>query len=282
MVFFRPKNLLSGFHSEEPDPSLPLLTHVGEQWAPVDWLVNWHNHNSWEFYLQLDGKTVWETEQGKQYPLDPGSFFAAAPRVKHRMHRPEKRHHYIFCGIKIPDFLKISGIPVMNIWKSNSCLTSDNAQTLAGPFRQMIREVSMNLPFRSEGIRSSILSLILEATRLFSNNGIKPMIPLHHRAVEYAMHILETQYSEKWLLNDLAKLCAISPNHLVELFTKELGVSPHQYLIRQRVKAASDLLKKSDLSITQIALETGFSSSQHFAKAFRDATGKQARDCREK
>ncbi|HLL89846.1 MAG TPA: hypothetical protein VK324_11120, partial [Tepidisphaeraceae bacterium] len=83
MKYFRPKNLLAGYHAERPDPGVPELTHAGEQWAPSEYLIPDHAHEFWEFYLQLDGGSGWESWEDRRRPwryrLTPGHFFAAAP-----------------------------------------------------------------------------------------------------------------------------------------------------------------------------------------------------------
>ncbi|MDL5050401.1 AraC family transcriptional regulator [Oscillatoria amoena NRMC-F 0135] len=276
MKFLRPRKLLSGFHCDDPDPLVPSLTHLGEQWAPADWEVAWHAHHTWEFYLQVEGQSIWETKPKKQYALNPGGLLAVPPDFPHRLIRPAKSHHYIFAGLDVSQFLNESraSFELNQFWCQGNCFCSHNAASILPPFRQLIREASILLPYRTEGIRSALQSLILEATRIFQSIHEKPLVPAHHPAVAHAKHLMEGQPSEKWKLSDLARLSGVSANHLVELFSGELGISPHQYLIQQRVEASGHLLKTSGLSITQIALEAGFSSSQHFSKIFSQFTGK--------
>jgi len=52
-----------------------------------------------------------------------------------------------------------------------------------------------------------------------------------------------------------------------------MGTSPHAYLAGLRASRAQVLLSESDLSVTEIATRVGYTSSSHFTKAFRDATG---------
>lgn len=74
-------------------------------------------------------------------------------------------------------------------------------------------------------------------------------------------------------LGDLAQVAGISQFHFSRLFKQSLGLSPHQYLLQQRVERAKQLLKSSQLSIVEIALECGFNSQSHLGKAFRELTG---------
>ena len=74
-------------------------------------------------------------------------------------------------------------------------------------------------------------------------------------------------------LADLANLAGVSQFHFSRLFKQSMGISPHQYLLQQRVERAKQLLKNSKLAIADIALQCGFNSQSHLGKAFRDATG---------
>jgi AraC family transcriptional regulator len=52
-----------------------------------------------------------------------------------------------------------------------------------------------------------------------------------------------------------------------------MGISPHQYLLQQRVERAKQLLKQRNLSIVDIAFQCGFNSQSHFTRCFRKWTG---------
>jgi AraC family transcriptional regulator, L-rhamnose operon regulatory protein RhaS len=67
----------------------------------------------------------------------------------------------------------------------------------------------------------------------------------------------------------LAEALRVHRSHLHAQFVRHLGVSPRTYLKGRRLRAAAKLLSQSGDSITAIALDLGFSSSQHFSTAFR-------------
>ena len=81
MQFYRPHGLLAGFHADRPEPAVPELQFLGEQWLPVNREIGWHQHEVWEFYQQLDGETRWRSHSAR-YHLGPGNFFAAARRSR--------------------------------------------------------------------------------------------------------------------------------------------------------------------------------------------------------
>jgi AraC family transcriptional regulator len=74
-------------------------------------------------------------------------------------------------------------------------------------------------------------------------------------------------------LADLANLLSMSQFHFSYLFKQSTGTSPYQYLLQQRIERAKQLLKQSDRSIMDIALECGFNSHSHLTKTFRQLTG---------
>jgi AraC family transcriptional regulator len=74
-------------------------------------------------------------------------------------------------------------------------------------------------------------------------------------------------------LADLAGVLGMSPFHFSRMFKQSLGISPHQYLIQQRVERAKHLLQDSDRPLIEIALACGFNSHSHLSKQFRQVTG---------
>jgi AraC family transcriptional regulator len=74
-------------------------------------------------------------------------------------------------------------------------------------------------------------------------------------------------------LTDLAQLLGISQFHFSHMFKQSIGTAPYQYLLQQRVERAKQLLKQTERSIMDIALECGFNSHSHLSKQFRQLTG---------
>lgn len=72
---------------------------------------------------------------------------------------------------------------------------------------------------------------------------------------------------------ELAELTRMSHFHFSRLFKQTMGVSPHQYVIEQRVERVKHLLQQSQLPIMEIAMLCGFSSHSHLGRCFRQCTG---------
>ncbi|GAA2802571.1 helix-turn-helix domain-containing protein [Kribbella solani] len=86
--------------------------------------------------------------------------------------------------------------------------------------------------------------------------------------------LLDQEFHEHWTLRELAaRRSPLAPVYLAELFAGELGRPPHRYLGERRIDRARQLLEASDIAITALAISLGFSSSQRFARVFRQHTG---------
>ncbi len=86
-------------------------------------------------------------------------------------------------------------------------------------------------------------------------------------------HFIKNNISEEISLDDLAQVAGMSPYYFIRQFQQTTGMPPHQYLIYERMRMAKNLLSKTNLSILDIALEIGYSSSSSFSYAFRKAFG---------
>ena len=77
----------------------------------------------------------------------------------------------------------------------------------------------------------------------------------------------------QWTVDEMAALVGLGTTAFTDKVKNFTGFSPLNYLINIRISEAIRLLKRSDESVTNIALETGFYSSQHFATTFKKLTG---------
>jgi AraC-like DNA-binding protein len=78
---------------------------------------------------------------------------------------------------------------------------------------------------------------------------------------------------EEWPVERLARVSAVSTAHFARSFKEAFGVPPHRYLLTRRIERATALLRDTDLSITDIAFQTGWNSLGTFGRTFRDVTG---------
>jgi len=91
--------------------------------------------------------------------------------------------------------------------------------------------------------------------------------------LQQAIDYIHTYLDRDLSLAELSGVVNISPTYFASLFKQEMGISPHQYVIRQRVEQAKMMLSKTDLAIADIALQVGFSSQSHLTQQFKRFTG---------
>jgi AraC family transcriptional regulator len=75
------------------------------------------------------------------------------------------------------------------------------------------------------------------------------------------------------LVADLCALVRRSPAHFARSFKRSFGESPHSFVVRRRVELAAQYMLTTDASLSDIALQCGFTDQAHLSKQFRQATG---------
>jgi AraC-like DNA-binding protein len=100
------------------------------------------------------------------------------------------------------------------------------------------------------------------------------------RAVETALW-MDAHSDQEIDLEDAAAQAGTSPFHFLRLFSNVLGVTPHQYLVRSRLRHAARLLADDGQSITDVAYNVGFADLSNFVRTFHRAAGVSPRRFRE-
>ena len=99
------------------------------------------------------------------------------------------------------------------------------------------------------------------------------------RAIEAALW-LDAHVDQPVDLSQTARVAELSPFHFLRVFGRVLGVTPHQYLMRARLRRAARLLTDEDRSITDIAFEVGFGDLSNFVRTFHRAARMSPRQFR--
>jgi len=86
---------------------------------------------------------------------------------------------------------------------------------------------------------------------------------------ETAKNYIAQHYREKLYLEDIAEHLKISPSHLSRIFSRETGQRLQDYIVDVRVDRAANLLRYSELSLSEIAAYVNFPSQSYFGKVFK-------------
>lgn len=83
----------------------------------------------------------------------------------------------------------------------------------------------------------------------------------------------DRHYDQPLDLEQLAAVAGISKFHFQRLFTATYGLSPAEHLSRRRIERAQDLLRATNLTVTEVCMTVGFSSLGSFSGRFRELVG---------
>src|SRR5262249_27711851 len=100
------------------------------------------------------------------------------------------------------------------------------------------------------------------------------------RAVHAAL-VIDAHAQQQLDLEQVAREAGLSSFHFLRLFARVIGVTPHQYLVRSRLRRAARLLADGGRSITDVALDVGFGDVSNFVRTFHRAAGVSPRRFRQ-
>lgn len=120
---------------------------------------------------------------------------------------------------------------------------------------------------------SLAVNVVVRLRRIISSGGGSAGTRRPSDLVNYATEHVERHLASDLALEKVARHFRVSPEHLTRSFQRHLGVPFHRYVISQRIAAAKRMLEQEpDVSLTEIALSLGFSSSSAFSRCFRQFT----------
>jgi len=95
-----------------------------------------------------------------------------------------------------------------------------------------------------------------------------------------ARDAIDRAYSQALDIPNLASVASVSEAHFIRTFKATFGETPHRYLQRRRVERAMFMLRETEKSVTDICLDSGFSSLGTFSRTFHDIVGMSPTDYR--
>lgn len=195
----------------------------------------------------------------RPYPIVQGNVLVAAPGYIRRSTLHFKAY-YVHFSTEDPNLQSIlNQLPPVNDFGNNSLIMEQL-------FKQIIQHFHYADPVNLVYAESKLLELIfclssqnvtVEAKQAYS--------PIVLQAIEY----IERNYKDEIKLEDIANAVGLTPVYLHKLFCKSTGQTPHQLLLEKRLAAAKELLAASDMSLANVAAESGFSSQSYFNAVFK-------------
>jgi AraC-like DNA-binding protein len=276
MQILKTKGLTYGFRAIELNQIVPEVVALGEHWEIPGSLEQRHQHRYWELGYAAEGTGELCVAGGRGFHLSAGSFWSVSAGTDHWLGQgPETRHHHLFVGLQLPTVAaRHSEWNLKNIL--GEVVVLHEVYQFEQLFSRIVTEGATRSHYQAAALRLGVDALLLEVVRAGAEGNRRATDAVIHPAVSRALNLLQARFRENWSLERLASEAGMSRARLAQLFRRQVGTSIHKVLNKVRVEHAQMLLKNSDLSISEIAGECGFATSQHFARIFRQLIGATA------
>ncbi|MCM1981615.1 helix-turn-helix domain-containing protein [Lyngbya confervoides] len=119
-------------------------------------------------------------------------------------------------------------------------------------------------------------ALAAHLLRNYAAHAPTPLCPgggLSPQDLKRVTDYINDQIHQELRLEKLAAIAQLSPYHFCRCFKQSTGLTPHQYVIRQRVDRAKELIKTGKLSLAEVAVACGFTHQSHLNRHFKRLTG---------
>ncbi len=141
----------------------------------------------------------------------------------------------------------------------------------------IIDEYENERPVSRLAIKGYVYQLVTYLSRNYAvaemSEGNYKAFSARYETVNRAAEYIKNHYYENITTGFLAELVHLSQSHFCHIFKEITGKSAKEFLINVRIERASDLLRSTDLNITEIAFACGFLDANYFARAFKKICG---------
>lgn len=227
--------------------------------------------DSYLIKLTLSGQGILEYG-GEVYPQTPGSFFWIDCRAQ--------QHYYTDPAVGHWDvlWLHFNGVTAAAYYQAflsqthgrvSALLPVDNTVSERMSALLALSAADANEPGRDLDASALLTSVLCELIRFSAPERLQPVPPLL-RQVRQSLH---EHYAQKLTLDQLAAQYNVSKYHLQRSFRRSFGLSPGEYLTRLRLTRAKELLRATDLPVSEIAYRVGMENTSYFISVFRGREG---------
>lgn len=236
---------------------------------PKGYAFDWQHGRILDRFALLyisSGRGKFEAKSDISLPIEAGHAFLLFPGVWHR-YAPDPetgwQEHWVgFDGDMARRWLRHRFIstkkPVIKVHAE---------ETVLATYNHMIRSVHANRPALQQilaGATASLLGLFYSAQQAQPASEVNCA-----NAIELAIARIQNEYAHDLNMERLAQELGASYSWFRSRFAAHTGLGPHQYLLELRLVRARNLLAETDLSVKEIAIQTGFEDEHYFSRYFR-------------
>ncbi len=235
-----------------------------------DYPLHWHDFYELEF-IQSGHAT--QIINGESFSIGPGFMALLSPVDFHSYLNVNEEDPLVIYNIRFSDLILP---PTIRSKLTTSTISiSSNQDSFRAIFEHLTQEYKKNGFGREEFIRSTITNLCILILRESGNNTTCNSNPTaeHYSPIQEAVLYIRNHYRDSITIDEVANIVHLTPNYFSEYFKKQTGIKFCSYVQKLRLEFSVSLLKLSDLSIKEIADQSGFNSAAYFSNAFKDYFG---------
>lgn len=213
------------------------------------------------------------------YTLMPGMVFVSRPKDVHRLRTNQKGARLYWMFLRLPEpGGTILGLPrdesacLLNGFRKLERQSFSVGEEVRRSFVEMFEaydDAAARRSSRQFRLRVAAMTLLASLVRNGGRLGGDGEDRAFNVLIERMRRNPQEDYSEDWLVEQTK----LSPNTVLARFRKLTGLPPHAFLVKCRIHRAKELLRQDGWTMTRIAAELKFASSQHFATRFRQEVG---------
>lgn len=235
-----------------------------------------HFHCNMEFVVVINGRQQYQIDR-HLYMLHGGDIFVSYPYE----HHGNGNIHQEVCEF---------------IWFQFDFSSSENFLGLTPPYSEYIYQQLLNYRQRTKKTGKKELNILTNSFQLLSSDAFydkvlgysyflnfvihnlcdKEKLPkddIYSPDIQESMTYIHSHLTEPLSLDDIAGHCGLSPSRFKAKFREQLGITPHAYITSLKIDTAKILLKNPTYTITDVAFQLNYSSSNHFSSVFKKHTG---------
>lgn len=252
-----------------------------------------HSHNFWEIVV-INGGNGKHWLEGQSFPVSSGDVFLIQERQRHYFHElqglelinilydPER--------LRLPEgeLRKLPGYTAMFMLEPQHRRHHRFSSRLhlkpldLAPSLQFIDKIETAITMKEAGWEVTSLTALQELIIYLSKRYVSADSPDATSLLRVAdvIALLEKEYMNPWKLDDLVRTANMSKGNLIRIFKNATNQTPIEYLIEIRIQHAMGLLRTTNLPITEIAYQVGFSDGNYFSRHFRNKTNSTPKEYR--
>lgn len=274
--------------------NLPIIQRIGIIEDRAARRVTWNSHMGCELHFVLKGTCAWEIEGREETLAVSGGNFVVIPGgARHRAVgesiMPSVRLGVI-CEKPSPKLIAGSSFTAADLKRlfGEMARGALNVRPIPASLANALREVrTAVLAYASDdgisALRLRVLSeyLLVETAKVISSGeAIRHTDDLIPQICKW----IQAHLGERITNDKLVRLSGYGRSQFFRLFYEQMGTTPNEYVIRQRIEKAKELLNgttEQGLSVKSISRKCGFNSASFFAATFRRITGRLPTDFRQ-